>query len=350
MSAESDVARPNLSSRLIVNLPGVVLAIVTAGLAFYISTAVKPIFPVSAVVIALLLGMILNALIVTQRIVPGLTFCVKVLLRVAVALLGLRIAVSDIFSLGVGTALIVVVSMTVTIVATFAIARLLGQQIIFAALAGTATAICGASATLAVSAVLPNYINRDSDIAFTIVSVNAFSTVAMLAYPPLCQFFGFPQQSTGILLGATIHDVAQVVGAGYGISETVGNTAVVVKLFRVLLLVPVVLLVGSYVNTEGKARAGRVRVPDFAIVFLILCAINSVLTSLPFSFQFYESVKEVGGQVSNWGLLLAIAALGLNTSFRQISRVGWRHATLLGANSLILLATVLLCLTIGGVE
>ena len=101
--------------------------------------------------------------------------------------------------------------------------------------------MCGASATLATSTVLPNYKGKEADVVFVVVAVNALSTVAMVLYPPLCTWLGFDAHTTGVMLGGTIHDVAQVVGAGYAVSEPVGNTAVIVKLFRVFLLLPVVL-------------------------------------------------------------------------------------------------------------
>ena len=102
-----------------------------------------------------------------------------------------------------------------------------------------------------------------------VVAVNALATVAMLIYPPLCILFGFDAQTTGVMLGGTIHDVAQVVGAGYAVSGGVGNTAVIVKLFRVFLLLPMVLGVGWYFTRIGMRHGeAHVPVPVFAIVFL----------------------------------------------------------------------------------
>ena len=114
----------------------------------------------------------------------------------------------------------------------------------YGALAGAGTAVCGASATLATSIVLPDYKGKEMDVAFVVVAVNALSTLAMVVYPLLCVWLGFDAQTAGIMLGATIHDVAQVVGAGYAVSETAGNTAVIVKLFRVFLMLPLVLAIG----------------------------------------------------------------------------------------------------------
>ena len=128
--------------------------------------------------------------------------------------------------------------MTATVLSGFWFARFFGQNESYGALAGAATAVCGASATLATSTVVPNYYGKEADIAFVVVAVNALSTAAMVIYPIVCVALGFDERLTGVMLGATIHDVAQVVGAGYAVSERAGNTAVIVKLFRVFLLLP----------------------------------------------------------------------------------------------------------------
>src|SRR5262249_59064837 len=108
-------------------------------------------------------------------------------------------------------------------------------------LVGVGGGVGGARAPLATSGVVPDYPGKRADIAFVVVAVNARATLAMLISPPLCIVLGFDAQTTGVMLGGTIHDVAQVVGAGYAVSGAVGNNAVIVKLFRVFLLLPMVL-------------------------------------------------------------------------------------------------------------
>jgi uncharacterized membrane protein YadS len=139
------------------------------------------------------------------------------------------------------------------------------------------------------------------------------------------------------MLGGTIHDVAQVVGAGYAVSDTVGNAAVIVKLFRVFLLLPVVLAIGWWFTHRG-ARAGeaKVPVPVFALVFLALCVINSAMAALPSLAPLYGPIKKVLVEASTWGLLIAIGALGLGTSLTAIGALGWRHiATVVGTTFVI---------------
>ncbi len=320
---------------------GIALSAAVAVAAVLAEPALKAVtggFSLPAMVIALFIGIALNRFAADPRFQPGITWCVKKLLRIAIGLLGLRIALGDIFGLGLGTILLVLASMALTIVAAIALARLFGQQDGYGALAGAANAVCGASATLATSTVVPHYKNKDADTAFTVVMANAVSTLVMLAYPPLCLWLGLSSRETGLMLGATIHDMAQVVGAGYAVSDTVGNTAVVVKLFRVFLLLPVVLAIGWWFMRKGE-QAGEANVPApvFAVVFLVLVLINTAAMAMPQFAPFYLPVKAALGEISRWGLLLSIAALGLGTSLLAILAVGWRHvAVFLGTTVVIL--------------
>lgn len=320
-------------------VPGIAMSAVVALAGYFAAPQIAHVLPVPPIVIALLLGVALNPFVTARPIfLPGMTYCVKTLLRGAVALLGIRVSVGEIVALGPTTAALVVIAMLVTLAAAMLFARLSRQTMFYGALAGAGTAVCGASATLATATVLPNYPGKDADIAFVVVTTNSLATVAMVLYPPLCALLGFDPQTTGVMLGGSIHDVAQVVGAGYSVSPTVGNIAVIVKLFRVLLLLPTVLGIG-WVLTRSGVRHGeaRVPVPVFALVFIALCLVNSVVLYEPGSVPDYPQIK--GGMIdaSNWGLLLAIGALGLGTSLSAIIALGWRAiATVFGTTLTIL--------------
>jgi uncharacterized integral membrane protein (TIGR00698 family) len=341
MADASIPAAPARAAALRRLAPGFMLSGVVAVMAVVGAPFVARVVPIPAMVLALLIGIALNRVAARPIFQPGLVFCVKQLLRWAVALLGLRIALGDIAALGLTTGILVVISMVVTIAAGFIFARTLGLPAPYGALAGVGTAVCGASATLATSAVLPDYAGKDADVVFVVVAVNALATLAIVAYPPLCAALGFGDQVTGVLLGATIHDVAQVVGAGYAVSDVAGNTAVIVKLFRVFLLLPVVLATGWWFARKGAAvSAARVPVPVFAFMFLALCIVNSVLPSIAAAAPLYAGVKTVLVEVSTDGLLIAIAALGLGTSIAAIATLGWRHIVTVGATTLVILGVV----------
>jgi len=321
--------------------PGLAFAAAVAVAGVGLAPLVARVAPIPAMVLALVVGIALSGVGARPVFREGLAFAVKTLLRWAVALLGLRIALGDIAALGVQTAVLVVVAMALTLAAGVVTARALGKDEALGALAGSATAVCGASAALATSTVLPDYRGKEADIVFVVIAVNALSTAAMLLYPPIGVALGFDAQTLGVLLGGTIHDVAQVVGAGYAVGEATGNTAVVVKLFRVFLLLPVVLAVGWWFARRGRGHgAAHVAVPGFALVFLALCAVNSAMAWAPWAMPVYGPLRGALVELSSWGLLVAIGALGLGTSLTAIARLGWRHILLVLVATAVILAVV----------
>jgi uncharacterized integral membrane protein (TIGR00698 family) len=330
-----------------VSVPGLLLSCAVAIGAMAAARLTAGFAPIPAMVIALGIGIALNPLARRRAFQAGLVFCLKTVLRWAVALLGLRIALGEIVALGLTTAILVVVAMAATLAAGFLLARLFALERAYGALAGSGTAVCGASATLATSIVLPDYKGKEMDVAFVVVAVNALSTVAMVVYPLVCVWFGFDAQTAGVMLGATIHDVAQVVGAGYAVSETAGNTAVIVKLFRVFLMLPVVLAIGWLFARRAVANtAAKVPIPLFAIVFVALCALNSSADAFPALAPMLAWIKPPLIEASTWGLLIAISALGLGTSLTGIAALGWRHVATVAGTTLVILAVVTAGLTI----
>lgn len=322
-------------------LPGLALSALVAIAAVALAPLVARAVPIPAMVIALFIGIALNPLARCRLFQPGIVFCLKTLLRWAVALLGLRVALLEIVALGFATAALVVIAMVVTVAAGFLFARWFNQEAGYGALAGAGTAVCGASATLATSIVVPDYKGKEADVAFVVVAVNALSTAAMVLYPLICTAIGFADQTTGIMLGATIHDVAQVVGAGYAVSEPVGNTAVIVKLFRVFLLLPMVLAIGWFFARRAVAAdAAKIPFPMFALVFVLLCAANSIALSIPAIAPAYALIKAPLVEASTWGLLIAIGALGLGTSLPAIAALGWRHVATVTGTTVVILAVV----------
>ncbi|HWP27515.1 MAG TPA: putative sulfate exporter family transporter [Xanthobacteraceae bacterium] len=338
-AATSVIARSAAAVRSLA--PGIALSGLVAAVAVLLAPLTARALPIPAMVLALFIGMALHPMARRPVFERGVAFCVKTLLRWAVALLGLRIALGEIAALGIATALIVAAAMAVTLMAGILIARALGQNDFYGALAGVGTAVCGASATLATASVLPAYKGKEADTAFVVVAVNGLSTLAMVVYPLICLWLGFSVQATGVMLGGAIHDVAQVAGAGYAVSEPVGNTAIIVKLFRVLLLLPIVLGVG-YWFARGAASAARAKVPApvFAFMFLALCIVNSFVPASGAIAVVYAPVKAVLLEFSTWGLLFAIGALGLGTSIAAIGMLGWRHVATVSGTTVVILVAV----------
>ena len=156
------------------------------------------------------------------------------------------------------------VSVALTIGVSMLAARLLGFQTLFGLLSGGATAICGASAAMALAAALPNHPMKERATLFTVIGVSALSTLAMIAYPMMAQAIGLDPRAAGMFLGATIHDVAQVVGAGYSMSQQTGDVATVVKLMRVAMLLPVIVF--AVLLSRRQAARRRRAAPAAAAV------------------------------------------------------------------------------------
>lgn len=313
-------------------LPGLAVA----GLVAMSATLITQQYGGPIMLLALLMGMAVNFLRDDERLRAGIAFSGKTVLRLGVALLGIRITVQYLADLGIGPLIFVVIGVATTIACGVGLARLCGRSAWFGVLGGGAVAICGASAAAAIAAVLPRHDKSDADTAMTIIGVTALSTAAMIAYPIIGHGFGLDERAIGFFLGLTIHDVAQVVGAGYSVSDQAGNIAVVVKLFRVLLLLLVVASVVLAANSQrSRTSIGRFRVPAFVIGFAALVAVSS-LSVIP-----AEAAARLS-ELSRWCLVVAMAGIGLSTSLGEIRELGYRPAVvLLGCTAFI--AVVGLC-------
>jgi uncharacterized integral membrane protein (TIGR00698 family) len=318
-------------------LPGVLVSSIVAVAAMFLSEH----YHASAMLFALLLGMALNFLSQEGKCVEGIQVSATTVLRIGVALLGLRISIGQVADLGLFTVLLVVVSVALTITLGIALARLCALEPRFGVLTGGAVAICGASAALAISAVLPRHANSDRDLSFAVIGVTALSTIAMIAYPLVIFSSGMDLHQSGVFLGATIHDVAQVVGAGYGVSVETGDTATIVKLLRVAMLLPVVFLV-SLVTRLHVGTAARVEplVPWFAVAFAALVIVNS-MGWVP------AQVISFADELSRWCLVTAIAAIGMKTALKEVMVIGPRPVLLMVLQTLLLAALVAALIAFG---
>ena len=315
--------------------PGVTVCLLVAMAAVYLSEH----YGGPVMLFALLLGMALHFLSEEgQRTAEGIQFCAKKILRVGVALLGFRISIEEIIGLGWETAALILGGVVSTIFIGILLAHFAGRSRAFGVLTGGAVAICGASAALAISSVLPQSRKNETNTLFTVIAVTTLSTIAMVFYPAIGGLFAFDDVQMGIFLGATIHDVAQVVGAGYSVSDQAGDTATIVKLLRVALLVPVVVIIAyAFRNDPSRTSASRLPVPGFAIAFAIFVIIHSIGV-LPAGFE------EILNSLSRWCLITAIAALGMLTSLKALSSVGFRSVALVTAETVILMGLVIAAL------
>jgi uncharacterized integral membrane protein (TIGR00698 family) len=335
--APAEAAAP-VSQRALLTLrklaPGVSIASVVALAASWLADH----YGAPVMLFALLIGMAVNFVGQDSRCRPGIDFASRTILRLGVALLGARITLSQVQSLGGETLIIAAGGVLLTILAGVGLAKALRLKTDFGLLTGGAVAICGASAALAISSVLPPSPTRERDTMLTVVGVTTLSTIAMVVYPVIAAALHLSDTHTGVFLGATIHDVAQVVGAGYGVSKTAGDTATIVKLFRVALLLPTILVVAmvyrSHVGAGVPGRKAPPLVPGFLIGFVALVAINST-GMVP------SSILDQTGEASRWCLVTAIAALGAKTSLGELTHVGWKPVLLIVLETAVVLAWVL---------
>ena len=238
--------------------------LLVAGTIALASTWLAQHYTAPVMLFALLFGMAFHFLHEEGRCVAGIEFASRSVLRLGVGLLGVRITLSQIASLGPWPVATVIVGVATTILFGFLLARRLGLSSMFGVLSGGAVAICGASAALAIASVLPRNDTRERDTILTVVSVTALSTIAMIVYPIFATSIGLDHRLAGIFIGGTIHDVAQVVGAGYTISNETGDIATYVKLLRVAMLLPAVFAI-SFLYARNE-RPGREREGDIADV------------------------------------------------------------------------------------
>jgi uncharacterized integral membrane protein (TIGR00698 family) len=301
-----------------------------------------------AMLMALLFGIALNFLSLEGRCVPGISFTARQVLRFGIALLGMRISFDLAASLGLPAVLLIVTSTAATIAFGLIAAPFFGHRYRFAFLSSGSVAICGASAAMAISAILPQDERSEERLVFTVVGVTLLSTVAMIVYPILMAMMGLEDREAGIFIGATIHDVAQVVGAGFSISDQAGEMATVTKLLRVAMLAPVVLI-GSLILrrtqrlSEGESQQQKrpPLLPTFVVAFVVLAVINS-FHLIP------AAVSEASSSVSRWALLTAIAAVGMKTSLRDIAKVGAPAIALLVLETLFIAGFIALGLWVLG--
>ncbi len=319
--------------------PGLLVSTVIAVAAKFLSEH----YGAPAMLMALLLGIAFHFLAEEGKCVPGIAFTSRTVLRAGVALLGARISVDLLIGLGPQLILLVVAGVILTILFGLLGSKILGRGWRFALLTGGSVAICGASAAMAIAAVLPKNEHSERNLIFTVLSVTVLSTIAMIAYPIITKTMGLDHVASGVFLGGTIHDVAQVVGAGFSVSEQTGETATVVKLIRVTMLAPVVLIFSLAIRSfaEADPQDGGKRpplMPGFVVMFLILAAINS--------FGFVPAFAQKAlGDLSAWALLISIAAVGMKTSIKTIFEVGGQAIILIVAETVFIAGFILYGIT-----
>lgn len=278
---------------------------------------------ISSLVIAIVLGIIYSNTL--RHRLPGewssgIQFAAKQLLRTAIVLYGFRISFQEIASVGIeGLVLDILVVSSTLVLGSWLGIKLFKLDWHLSILISSGSAICGAAAVLATEDVIKS---EPYKATIAIGTVVLFGTIAMFLFPLLQQanIFGFNDSQFGIFTGASIHEVAQAIIAGNDISVQAGSLAIIVKMTRVLLLVPVLICLSLYVkqvSEHSKRHKFKLNVPWFALLFIIVIGFNS-LRLLP------NSLVTLINQFDIFMLTMAMAAIGIETNLIKIKKVGFK--------------------------
>lgn len=296
-------------------------------------------YAMPAILLGLLLGLALNFAAMDPRSHDGLDLVAREGLRIGIVLIGVQVTLAQIVGMGLVPFVALLAIMGITFAGGIVGARVSGQTVHAGVLAGGATAICGASAALALYGVMGKDRVPQAQFALTLLCVALASALAMTVYPVIAAQVGLDDRAAGFLVGASIHDVAQAIGGGYSFSDVAGAEATIVKLARVALLAPVVLLVSLWLG--GMAKEGsqplrkRLAPPWFILGFLALAGLNS-------SVELPAQAVGAAGIAAKGLLLMAVTATALRSRTDLIRELGWRAAVPVAAATLSSFSAALL--------
>jgi uncharacterized integral membrane protein (TIGR00698 family) len=297
---------------LLTQLPGLLLAIAIGSVGHFAS-AYTPAW-LNGILLALLLGMVVGNLVkLPAHVQPGIGFTSSKLLELSVIFLAFGIDYGHIAALGAGSFSIVLVMVVSMVLITYSLAKQVRCPGSTGWLVGFGTAICGSSA---IAALAPRVAKDKEDVGIAMAVVNLFGSVGMIVLPLLLVRFNLSDAELGLLIGGTLHSVGNVVGAGYTLSDGVGEVATTIKLARVAMLSPALILFNYLVNRgESQGWRAHLQLPWYLWGFLGITLITSVV---PMPANLIEGM-ELAGKLA---LTIALAAIGLKVSFAQLFRSG----------------------------
>jgi len=309
------------------HIPGLAVTVLATLAAAYVSDH----YGAPLTLMCLLFGLAMNFLGTDARLAPGLAFASRTLLRWGIVFVAARVTLTQIADLGPVALLAVMAIVAVTLVSGVVVARALGFTAAFGALCGGAVAICGASAAMAFASLLGERRISQAQLTLVLVGISAMSALAMTLYPVLGHHLAFGDLQAGFMLGASIHDVAQTVGAGYAFSPTAGETATIVKLARVALLAPAMMAVAVFIPREPGAKISSYVLPWFVVGFFGMAGINS-LGWIP------APVTDVSVKASTALLACAVTATGVRSNMQALTNEGLKPMLAIVAATLVALA------------
>ena len=324
------------------HLPGIVMAVAVAAIAFILESLVKNYTSVvvSPLVVAVVLGALISNLgFLPESSRPGLGYASRKLLRVGIVLLGLQLSIAQVRELGVPGLALVIIVVAITFTGTQWLGKKMGLSHGLSLLVATGFSICGASA---IAAMRPISDADDDDMAYAIALVTICGTLAIFVLPAVGEFINFSGVRFGSWVGASVHDVAQTVATASSGNQDAEQAAIVVKLTRVMLLAPLVAGVSfarrQKLNRANTTQSGNSQpklppiVPLFIVGFIAAISLNSI-------FDLSLSVLDNAKWIEKSLLACALVGLGTGVDAKKLRLVGSRPLAL-GLISWLLIATL----------
>ena len=326
---------------LLTNYLGIILTLFVAGVGLFFAQILE----FSSVLVTLLVGICFNPLIdrpnIAKHINPGLDFSLALPLQIGTGLLGLKVTNDLLKLMSPSIILLIIAGVLLTLAVSVIANRFVKWSSLEAAMTGAGVAICGASALMAMSLVLKKGRLRQESLISLIMTVIGLSAIAMVLYPLIVKYLGFDDAMGGLIMGATIHQVSQVVGAGAVFGPEGMAVATMSKMLRVTCLVPIMLIFISFYGKNEEAPSAKMNPLAYIPIFLhffILLAIANVCGWVP------DAIKPILSTISNVLILLAVAAIAVKTNLRSLLTVGWKPVVLMTIDSLFLFVWI-----VGGV-
>ena len=301
-------------------IPGLAISVLIAFVAKTIE-GLLPIHIIGASVIALFIGMIINHFWKPQFLNSGIKFTSKKVLKFAIILLGASLSVRVILSVGKMSLMVMLFTLLTCFGGGYFIGKALGLNWKLSNLISAGTGICGGSAIAAIAPVIDA---DDSDIAYAMSATFLFDMAMIILFPIMGRLLGLSDMAYGLWAGTAVNDTSSVVAAGYAFSESAGDFATMVKLTRTLSIIPTVLvfsLINLRIKRKENINSGYKKVniskisPWFILGFLALAIVNS-FGIIP------VSISAIAKNTSKFLMVAALAAIGLNTSFKDMKKSG----------------------------
>lgn len=291
--------------------PGVAVLILMAAAAWFLGGFVPL---VGASVIALFAGAVVrNTTGTPPALVPGVEFTLSRLLRLAIILFGATLSFAEIVSLSSASFLVICVTIVLALGLTGLFGRWVQAPPGLVRLIGAGTAICGATAVLTVGPIIEA---KKEEIAFAVTTIFLFNMGAVVVYPLLGHILGLPEATFGIWAGAAIHDTSSVMAASLSYGDHAGRAAMVVKLTRTLMLVPLALAFGIIAHSYRGVSVVRI-FPWFVLWFVLAAGLNTLGL-------FGPGTVHIAGMLAKFLVIMVMAAVGLSADLRQIRAIGLR--------------------------